>query len=49
MIDRDHALPLARQAQHLDISRGSIALPSGPGLGITLDEEKLARYSLTAA
>ena len=33
----------------LDISRGSIALPPGPGLGITLDEEKLARYSLTAA
>lgn len=30
----------------LDISRGSIPLPSGPGLGITLDEEKLARYSL---
>lgn len=33
----------------LDISRGSIALPSGPGLGIDLDEEKLARYSLTMA
>ncbi|MBX9905651.1 MAG: mandelate racemase/muconate lactonizing enzyme family protein [Burkholderiales bacterium] len=33
----------------LDISRGSIALPSGPGLGITLDEEKLARYSLKTA
>ncbi|MDP1672042.1 MAG: mandelate racemase/muconate lactonizing enzyme family protein [Burkholderiales bacterium] len=31
----------------LDISSGSIALPSGPGLGIALDEEKLARYSLT--
>jgi muconate cycloisomerase len=30
----------------LDISRGSIALPSGPGLGIDLDEEKLVRYSL---
>ena len=30
----------------LDISRGSIALPSGPGLGIALDEEKLARYSV---
>ena len=25
-------------------SRGSIALPTGPGLGIVLDEEKLARY-----
>jgi len=31
----------------LDISHGSIALPSGPGLGIELDGEKLARYSLT--
>lgn len=31
----------------LDISRGSMDLPSGPGLGIDLDEEKLARYSLT--
>lgn len=30
----------------LDISRGSIALPSGPGLGMALDEEKLARYSV---
>jgi muconate cycloisomerase len=30
----------------LDISRGSIALPSGPGLGIDLDEEKLAQYGL---
>jgi muconate cycloisomerase len=30
----------------LDISKGSIALPSGPGLGIELDEEKLARYAL---
>lgn len=30
----------------LDISHGNIALPSGPGLGIALDEQKLARYSL---
>jgi muconate cycloisomerase len=30
----------------LDISSGSIALPSGPGLGIELDEEKLAKYAL---
>jgi len=30
----------------LDISRGSLALPSGPGLGIELDEEKLKRYGL---
>lgn len=29
----------------LDISRGSIALPTGPGLGIDLDEEKLAQYA----
>lgn len=33
----------------LDIGAGSIALPSGPGLGIDLDEEKLARYSVTDA
>lgn len=33
----------------LDISRGSIALPSGPGLGIELDEQKLSRYSLPMA
>lgn len=31
----------------LDISRGSIPLPSGPGLGIALDDEKLARYRLS--
>lgn len=30
----------------LDIGSGSIAVPTGPGLGITLDEEKLARYSV---
>lgn len=28
----------------LDISRGSIDLPSGPGLGIDLDDAKLAQY-----
>lgn len=33
----------------LDISRGSIDLPSGPGLGIDLDEQKLARYNLAMA
>ncbi len=33
----------------LDISRGSIALPSGPGLGIALDEKKLAQYSVPMA
>lgn len=30
----------------LDISAGAIALPAGPGLGIELDEAKLARYKL---
>ena len=28
----------------LDISTGSIALPSGPGIGIDLDDEKLSKY-----
>jgi L-Ala-D/L-Glu epimerase len=28
----------------LDISRGSIPLPDGPGLGISLDDAKLAQY-----
>ena len=30
----------------LDISAGSIALPPGPGLGISLDENKLEQYRL---
>ncbi len=30
----------------LDISSGSIPLPAGPGLGITLDEKKLEQYRL---
>jgi L-alanine-DL-glutamate epimerase-like enolase superfamily enzyme len=29
----------------LDISSGSLALPGGPGLGVQLDEAKLAQYS----
>ena len=33
----------------LDISRGSIALPPGPGLGIDLDDEKLAQYGIPDA
>lgn len=28
----------------LDLTKGSIALPSGPGLGVTLDDAKLAKY-----
>ena len=28
----------------LDLSSGSIALPDGPGLGVVLDETKLAKY-----
>ncbi len=30
----------------LDISSGSLALPPGPGLGVTLDDKKLAEYRL---
>ncbi len=30
--------------QKLDLSKGSIALPGGPGLGVTLDDAKLAQY-----
>jgi L-alanine-DL-glutamate epimerase-like enolase superfamily enzyme len=30
----------------LDISSGSIPLPTGPGLGITLDESKLQQYQM---
>jgi len=30
----------------LDISSGSLPLPGGPGIGITLDESKLAQYRL---
>ena len=30
----------------LDISKGSIQLPAGPGLGITLDDKKLGQYPL---
>ena len=33
----------------LDISMGSIPLPSGPGLGITLDDAKLEQYRLEEA
>lgn len=28
----------------LDLTKGSIALPPGPGLGVTLDDAKLAKY-----
>jgi len=30
----------------LDLSSGSLALPGGPGLGVTLDDAKLAKYCL---
>ena len=31
----------------LDISSGTLALPAGPGLGITLDDKKLEQYRLS--
>ncbi|OWT59239.1 mandelate racemase/muconate lactonizing enzyme family protein [Candidimonas nitroreducens] len=31
----------------LDLNSGSLPLPSGPGLGVTLDDDKLARYQMT--
>lgn len=30
----------------LDLSRGELPLPGGPGLGVSLDEDKLARYTV---
>lgn len=35
-------------AHKLDLGAGSIALPPGPGLGVTLDQAKLERYRLAA-
>jgi L-alanine-DL-glutamate epimerase-like enolase superfamily enzyme len=35
-------------AHKLDLGGGSIALPPGPGLGVTLDQAKLERYRLAA-
>ena len=32
--------------QKLDLTRGELSLPGGPGLGVTLDEEKMARYAV---
>lgn len=32
--------------QKLDLSSGSLMLPDGPGLGVTLDDAKLAQYRL---
>ena len=32
----------------LDLSSGSLALPAGPGLGVTLDDAKLEQYRLHA-
>ncbi len=31
-------------AHKLDLSKGTLALPDGPGLGVTLDEAKIAQY-----
>lgn len=28
----------------MELSKGSIALPQGPGLGVTLDDARLAQY-----
>lgn len=33
---------------NLDLSSGSLALPAGPGLGVTLDQAKLERYRFEA-
>lgn len=33
----------------LDLAKGSLPLPLGPGLGVTLDEKKLARYRFAPA
>jgi L-alanine-DL-glutamate epimerase-like enolase superfamily enzyme len=33
----------------LDLHSGSIALPGGPGLGVTLDDAKIAKYRFDAA
>jgi muconate cycloisomerase len=35
-------------AERLDLSGGSLALPGGPGLGVTLDDARLAQYRLEA-
>jgi muconate cycloisomerase len=32
--------------RRIDLTRGSLALPGGPGLGVTLDDEKIAKYRL---
>jgi len=32
----------------LDLSAGTLALPAGPGLGVTLDEAKLSKYRFVA-
>jgi L-alanine-DL-glutamate epimerase-like enolase superfamily enzyme len=34
--------------EKLDLTSGSIALPAGPGFGVTLDDEKLAKYRFEA-
>ena len=32
--------------RRIDLTSGSLALPEGPGLGVTLDDEKVAKYRL---
>jgi muconate cycloisomerase len=32
----------------LDLSRGEIAIPNGPGLAVELDDEKVKRYRFNA-
>jgi len=34
--------------EKLDLGRGQLALPAGPGLGVELDERKLERYRFEA-
>jgi muconate cycloisomerase len=34
--------------ERLDLTRGEMALPRGPGLGVELDDEKVRRYALDA-
>jgi muconate cycloisomerase len=35
--------------EKLDMTSGALSLPAGPGLGVSLDEEKLERYLMKVA